>query len=304
MNTNNKNTLKNVWKKPLAALLGLSIMASMSTSCLANEKHEQFAEKMKMKIFTEEDVKGWGWVIASVEASKLGLDEKEFIFEYSKEDLKLIRRLSDFFDTEEKRKQMAWIDNKQKANAVLTEEESLIFENYNEALAELRKMLKQKIKTGAVSSSLEHIEAYETNDEMMDAVSKLYTDRKKRDENKTKTSSADVNADADALYLTHNLRLYHSLDQYTRALLTGVSSWNGNFDLTPEEEKVIKEADAFYSNEENQKLLRSAGKESVKLSKEEEEASRESRKHMTALSRIKDKSSIGGDFIMIEPPIK
>lgn len=47
----------------------------------------------------------------------------------------------------------------------------------------------------------------------------------------------------------------------------------------------------FYSNEENQKLLRRAGKESGKLSKEEEEVSKKSAKHMLALSKIKDKSN-------------
>lgn len=56
-------------------------------------------------------------------------------------------------------------------------------------------MLRQKIKTGAVLSSFEHHQSYETNDEMMDLVSKLYAASKKRDEEKTETSSADVNAE-------------------------------------------------------------------------------------------------------------
>ena len=55
MTKTNKNTLKNVWKKPLAALLGLSILASMSTACLANKKHEQAQAKKTPLAVTKEE---------------------------------------------------------------------------------------------------------------------------------------------------------------------------------------------------------------------------------------------------------
>ena len=109
-----------------------------------SEKHEQELTKKTPLAVTKEDVKGWGLSIASIEAAKLGVDTKDLVFKYNKEDMKLIRKLSSFFDTEEKIKQMAKIHDKQKANEALTEEEGLIFEDYNLALTELREMLKQK----------------------------------------------------------------------------------------------------------------------------------------------------------------
>lgn len=44
--TNTHNTTsKNIWKKPLATILSLSILAGMSTTCFAEEKYEQVVTK-------------------------------------------------------------------------------------------------------------------------------------------------------------------------------------------------------------------------------------------------------------------
>lgn len=57
MTKTNKNTLKNVWKKPLAGLLSLSILAGISTSCLAKEKHEQGANERQIDVITSQSTK-------------------------------------------------------------------------------------------------------------------------------------------------------------------------------------------------------------------------------------------------------
>lgn len=71
MTKTNKNTLKNVWKKPLGLLLSLSILASTSNTCFADEKPNNAESKAELidenqmqlkteqaaKLFTKEDLR-------------------------------------------------------------------------------------------------------------------------------------------------------------------------------------------------------------------------------------------------------